>query len=181
MRPFESDNPDVHYPEDLIDVKDKVVLDLGCGCDGNVHLLAYLSTPEYFLSKGAKKIIGVERTQADVDYLQSRITEEQGLFFQQQIDSLAQTRDFILTYKPDVIKCDNEGGEAYLLEMTNEEFNLVEQYYVETHDGSIHNNALAKFAECGYEVIETLDFTPLSGIIQVIFARKIKVNATDKV
>ena len=61
---IESEHPDYHW--DLLEVKDQIVADLGCG----FHLREpdWDTTPEYFLKKGAKKTIGVDSAHNDIEF-----------------------------------------------------------------------------------------------------------------
>ena len=169
MRYFDKEDPNFHYPLDLINVTDKTVLDLGCGSLGDLASIQdYISTPEYFLKHGAKKIIGIEIANSDIEYLTSKIDSSKGLFMQPE-KSVA---DLIQEYGIEVIKCDNEGGETELFSLPTEKFRLIEEYYIETHNDGLNQWAKAKFAECGYEILEELEFAPLPGLIRVLFARR---------
>jgi len=172
MRNFSEDNPTYHYPADCINVKDKVVLDLGCGNIGALSILEYPSTPEYLLNHGAKRVIGVELNQDDVAYLRSKIPADKGMFLDaaQSMDDIAK---LIKEHNIQAIKCDNEGGEGELFALDKETFRLVDEYYIETHNSGLHQGALDKFIECGYEIREELVFEPLGGLIRVLFAYRV--------
>jgi hypothetical protein len=168
MKQFNGDHPKDHWPVELINVKDKVVLDLGCGNDGDLSTLDWPPTPEHFLANGAKKVIGIELNSADVDYLTDRIDSDKG-FFTTPGKSVS---DLIEEHGIQVIKCDNEGGEVELFNLPIETFRLIEEYYVETHSDTLNQRAKTKFADCGYEILEELEYEPLPGLIRVLFARR---------
>jgi len=121
MRYFNEDDPIYHYPADCINVEDKVVLDLGCGNIGQLSTLTFQSTPEYFLSHGAKKVIGVELDLDDIAYLRGKVPEQQGFFLDSMllVDDIAK---LITDHNVQVIKCDNEGGEGELFVLDNSTF-----------------------------------------------------------
>jgi hypothetical protein len=168
MKQFNGDHPKDHWPVELINVKDKVVLDLGCGNDGNLSTLDWPPTPEHFIANGAKKVIGIEINSLDLEYLNNKIDSSKGFF----TTPSKNVSDLIKEHNVQVIKCDNEGGETELFSLPTETFRLVEEYYVETHNDSLNQWAKAKFAECGYDILEELEFAPLPGLIRVLFARR---------
>jgi len=168
MKQFVGDHPNDHWPVDLINVRDKVVLDLGCGNDGNLSSFDWPSTPEHFIANGAKKIIGIEINAKDIKYLSNKIDPSIGVFSAPYLD----VEGLIKVNDIEVVKCDNEGGEVELFNLPMQVFRLVDEYYIETHNQSINELAKAKFAEYNYEIVEELEFAALPGIIRVLFARK---------
>jgi len=60
----ESENPLEHW-NDIKEVEGKVVLDLGCGW----LFQPFESTPQYFIGRGAKKIIGVDAACGEIEKL----------------------------------------------------------------------------------------------------------------
>ena len=60
----ESENPLEHW-NDIKSVEGKVVLDLGCGW----LFQPFESTPQYFINRGAKKIIGVDAACGEIEKL----------------------------------------------------------------------------------------------------------------
>jgi cyclopropane fatty-acyl-phospholipid synthase-like methyltransferase len=101
-----SENPLEHW-SDIEDLNNKVVLDLGCGWIDHGHA----STPEYFISRGASKVIGVDISDNEIQKLKEIYPEH--TFILRMIDSANDFTDLISTYKPDFIKMDIEGAEVY--------------------------------------------------------------------
>jgi hypothetical protein len=130
--------------------------------------MPFASTPEHFLNNGAKKVIGVELNSVDVDYLSNKIDASKGTFLLPG----KSVEELIKEYSIEVIKCDNEGGERELFNLPAEVFGLVEEYYIETHNGDLNQDAKRKLEQCGYDIKEELEFAPLNGLIRVIFARR---------
>ena len=71
----ESENPLHHW--NWLNVKDQVVLDLGCG----FHFIedGWDTTPEFFLKKGASKIIGLDPHLDDIEHFKQILSLESWL------------------------------------------------------------------------------------------------------
>lgn len=96
IRIIDSEEPKIHWG--FLDVKDKFVLDLGCGA-----FLSEQSTTEWFKEQGATRIVGVDmgkNIRGDFEFMQMSIQSREQL-------------DELLLLSPDVIKCDIEGAEIF--------------------------------------------------------------------
>jgi len=155
---------DTHYPTNLIDVKNRNVLDLGCGLFGYVEKDPNISTSEWWYNHGAKQVIGLDIETRDIEVLKQRIP--QGLFFTEAVSSPEQIKNLITKYNIDVIKCDIEGYENNLLNLSDEDFSQIKEYYIETHDFGIQNPAdlilyngfINKLNRCGYIIKEVYEY-----------------------
>lgn len=171
MIEFTDDNPKFHYPENLINVEGKMVLDMGCGNLGQLDNLLYYSTSEHFINSKAKGVIGIDVDSNDINYLNGKNIIN-CTFINIGVESAEQIKSLIKEYNIDIIKSDCEGGEIYLLEFSDEEFKKIQEYYIETHTPDLYNRFLSKFEKCEYKIREILNFTPCGGEIKVIFAHK---------
>jgi hypothetical protein len=181
------DEDPIHaWPEEYIRVKDRVVLDLGCGFFGKtdqfkkgtmewegIKLPNMVSTAEYFLSLGAKKVIGIDSNQEDINWLTSNVGSERALFFNETITSPQQVIELITKYNIEIVKADIEGYETNLLSINDDVFKLVKEYYIETHTLSIHDNFLKQFEKCNYKIREMMAVGKNSSLPLVIFACQI--------
>jgi hypothetical protein len=129
----ESEDPNHHW--DYLVVKDQVVLDLGCG----KHFLeeGMQTTPEFFIGKGAKKIIGVDPHIDDIRYFQEKLPES--LFIKDCILSADHLDSYMNNYDVTAVKMDIEGHEKVLLDL-----NVVPELskctiLAETHDCFVPN------------------------------------------
>lgn len=159
----QSNKTNMDYEKDYggLDYTDAIVLDVGCS----------FHTPDFFLDKGAKHVIAIDyylnrmkpiikyaKQHGNVTPIEIKITESK------------QLEDIYLQYRPTIAKYDCDGCEVCILKMPNEIFSIPEQYVIETHERhlpsvSVYDNPadvenvyekfLAKFEECGYEIIET--------------------------
>lgn len=110
----------------FLDVKGQVVLDIGAD---------YGSTAAFFLNKGAVKVICVESYDNDYAALAELAKKEPRIeAIHKHISSSVHFETFIVTYQPDVVKIDIEGGEAYLLDIRPCVARRVREYGIELHN-----------------------------------------------
>ena len=152
-----SEEPEIHWP--FLKVKDKVVLDLGCGI-----FYSKISTPDWFISEGAKKVIGVDMGEN---------TYENFIYHKQAIASKFDLLKLINEYNPDLIKCDIEGAEVYFEDIYADDMGSVHQFAVEYHDNTLKLLMEKKVKEWGFENTETYQlFDEDINRIGVIYAWK---------
>lgn len=140
-----SENPLEHW-SDINDLDNKVVLDLGCGWIDHGHA----STPNYFISRGASKIIGVDISGSEIEKLKELYPEH--IFILKMVDSANDFADLISTYKPDFIKMDIEGAEIHLKDVPKEVFSSVKEFAIEYHNPECKKVIMDKFSELDFEV-----------------------------
>lgn len=167
-----SEEPHLHWGN--INVSGKRVLDLGCGDFGNVSSLEYPSTLEYFLEMGAAYVIGVDLNIPDLQSI-SNIQHDKNKFEIQEkgISSSEDVLELIKSYNVDIVKCDIEGSEIHLLNIPDEIFSSISQYYIETHGDELYRATEEKLLKCGYDVYNRIDLTHTNGNCKVLFAKKI--------
>jgi SAM-dependent methyltransferase len=171
FRDIRSEEPHIHW--EYVSVENKIVLDLGCGDFGNLSVLSYPSTLEYFLQLGCKYVIGVDLSEYDVNKLKS-IEYAHGDSFKllcEEITSPDRISELIQHYKVDVVKSDIEGGEVHLFNVPDKIFSTVEEYYIETHGSNLYDMAIEKLNRCGYVIYEKINLVHAQPS-KVIFARK---------
>jgi len=167
------DEPICSIPNDCVDVKDKVVLDLGCGFVGVTVALGN-STPERFIELGASKVIGVDLTKKDVD----RIADKLGSKFIgicEKVDTIEKLQRIIDQYNPTIIKSDIEGDEVIFLDLN---FDNIDECYIECHSMVIFNQMVDKLKQSNYRIREVLCYNPTGGWydfperVRIIYAQK---------
>jgi hypothetical protein len=153
-----SEEPINHWG--FIDFKDKIVLDLGCG---KFH--SSISTYEWFLQNGAKKVIGVDlgnETSENINFIYSGGS----------IDSKERLLNLINEYNPQIIKCDIEGAEIHFENINN--LNSVKEFAIEYHSADLKNMLFYKFAIWGFDYIEEIQLMDCNIKEQgVLYAKKI--------
>lgn len=118
----------------FLDVKDKVVLDLGSGRWYTEDQEEF--TPMYFERMGASQVVAVD---SDEGSQRGYFTETFGhnpkyVFIGMLIDTTEQIRGLIQQYKPHVIKMDIEGAEVYIEGLTAEDMSCVKEVGFEYHE-----------------------------------------------
>jgi hypothetical protein len=146
-----SENPLEHW-SDITDLNDKVVLDLGCGW----LFQPFQSTPEYFISRGAKQIIGLDASCGEIEQLKVKYPEH--IFKCKTIQQINDLVDLFITYRPQVIKMDIEGYESLMKFITAEQFSSVEEIAVEYHNPECKKILTDKLKELGFEIFSLNQF-----------------------
>ena len=140
-----SENPIEHW-SDITNIDNKIVMDLGCGW----LFQPFQSTPEYFISRGAKLLIGVEADGGEVQKLQTLYPNH--TFICKTILSETHLIELFWTYRPQVIKMDIEGYESVINKMTSEQWISVEEIGVEYHNPTCKEILERKLSEFGFEI-----------------------------
>lgn len=144
-----------------IDYKGKTVLDLGADIG---------STADFFLRKGAKKVVAVEGSQDNFRTLQTNASILKGMIPNVLfIERPSQIEKLILQYDFDIVKMDIEGGEINLFTVKNEIFSKVAEYIVEVHSDKLFDLMLKKCAENNYKIISAKAWSPP---VRIIYVRK---------
>lgn len=123
VKPWEDLDLETHWG--WLDVEGKVVLDVGAD---------YGSTADFFLQRGAARVIAVEGDPRSFRRLEALAKERPGLVaVQMRIGSAADWRELLSSHAPQVVKADCEGGEYWLLDLEDKFFSRPEAWAVELH------------------------------------------------
>jgi hypothetical protein len=163
---IESEHPNHHWH--LLKVKDEIVLDLGCG----FHLIepGWETTPEYFLNKGAKKIIGVDPENSDIERFKSLLPDH--FFYSAAITNVSELDHYINNYNVTSLKMDIEGYETCFIDSTSD-YPTLKHVAIETHDKSILNSMIKKLLSLGFEIDTVCTFYPrVYDICNLIYASR---------
>lgn len=163
---IESENPEHHWH--LLEVKDQVVLDLGCG----FYLLesGWNSTPEYFINKGAKSVIGIDPECSDIRSLQQKLPNN--TFICDMVDSTEKINRYINDYKITSLKMDIEGYEKYFLE-SKDNFETLKHVAIESHDKKLLNDLIVKLLDLNFKITTVCTFYPRAyNICNLIYANR---------
>jgi hypothetical protein len=110
------------------------VLDLGCGLYDVKDV--FESSPIYFKNKNAKKIIGIDRNNKEVDFFNnyfSQTYQDESMFVNKFIDNKRQLSSLITKNQINSIKCDIEGGEIHLFKLKLQRYSLIQHVAIEYH------------------------------------------------
>lgn len=169
------DNENAKEHWEFIDVNNKTVLDLGCGRWNEVEKVEdhWLTTPEHFISHGAKKVIAVDIDPSEILWFKSKFSNSDNYeFLCKSIDSTQAIIDLYDQYKPNCVKSDIETNEKYILNLTQEQFCSIDSYYIETHGTDLYLGFLEIFAKYNYTINAKIDLIHTRGYCKVIFATK---------
>lgn len=171
MKQINSEDPVLHW--EYVNVKDKIVLDLGCGDFGNAGNLPYSTSLEYFLIKEAAFVLGVDMLTSDINVIKSFESKYSNFSaINAMVHSPEQIKDLIVNNNIQIVKCDIEGSEAALFDLDDEFFVLIEEYYIETHTPDLYNRCILKLTNCGYDIYEQISLAQTGDVCKVIFAKR---------
>jgi hypothetical protein len=151
MKHIKSENPIDHW-SDISNVEGKVVLDLGCGW----LFQPFPSTPQYFLTRGASKIIGVDVSCGEIEKLQSIFPEH--VFLCKKMETAEDFMFLFQEYKPQVVKMDVEGYEIELENVPTNFFSSIEEMAIEYHNPECKKSVEMKLKELDFEITSTNAF-----------------------
>jgi hypothetical protein len=163
---IESEHPNHHWH--LLKVDNEIVLDLGCG----FHLIesGWETTPEYFINKKAKKVIGVDPAHSDIEQLKSIYVDHE--FYTDLIDSSEKLNYYINNNNITSLKMDIEGSEVVFIN-SNDTYPTLKHVAIETHSKEILNNMIKKLLELGFEIDTICTFYPrVYDICNLIYASR---------
>lgn len=146
-----SENPLEHW-DDITNLKDKRVLDLGCGW----LFQPFLSTPEYFLSRGASLVVGVDVSCGEIEKLKENYPDH--IFICREISEVQDITSLLHVYQPQVIKMDIEGFESLIDQMNAQDFASVEEIAVEYHNPVCKEILERRLPEFGFEIFALNQF-----------------------
>lgn len=144
---FCQEDSDVHWPN--INVQDFVVLDLGAGYFGRMGSYDQVSTPEYWLSNGASKVIAVDSEAKDLE----NYTDPRIINVVKNLDDPQDIMSLIQEHRPDFVKSDIEGAEQLFLHMFPEVLRIPKAYAIETHNDHVLENIPSMLQTLGYKIV----------------------------
>jgi len=144
-----SENPENHWR--FLNPKDKIVMDMGCSFWDSTWNEGWLSSSEYFVSKGAKKLIGFDCAEHDI-LKYKKLYGNDGTYytFHLCVNTDKHIEDLLLQYKPQMIKCDIEGAEIHFQNVKKDMIPFVEEIAIEYHNCPTREMCENKIKEWGF-------------------------------
>jgi hypothetical protein len=173
MKNVDNENPYNHW--EYVNVENKIVVDLGCGRWEKVEYRdpSWPTTPEYFKIKGASCVVGMDSDPEEIKWFKSNFNLDSSFqFIEFSLQSSNDFKEIIEKIKPNCIKCDIEGGEIHLINLADEIFKMVDEYYIETHNQELYLQCINKLLNCNYTIVEQIDLIHTNGACKVIFGKK---------
>ena len=144
-----SENPENHWR--FLNPNGKIVMDMGCSFWDSTWNEGWLSSSEYFVSKGARKLIGFDCALHDIEkYHELYGDDPKWHIFHLCVNADVQIEDLLSYYKPQVIKCDIEGAEIHFSEITKEMMEGVDEIAIEYHNVPTRVMCEQKMVEWGF-------------------------------
>lgn len=174
MLQLDNENSKEHWK--FINVKDKIVLDLGCGRWNKVEHVedSWLTTPEHFIANGAKKVIGVDIDNEEILWFKNQYKNDSRYeFVLKPIYSGSDIKSLYDEHKPDCVKFDIETAERFLFDINISDILSIQEYYIETHGRDLYEYFVSALPAIGYKINEQIDLTHTNGYCKVIFASRL--------
>jgi len=154
-----SEDASIHWKH--LDVAGKVVLDLGCGLwDANDPRE---SSPIYFKNEGAKRIIGVDSNEKDINTLKKYFDEcfpnDGSEFFVKEITTTDDLLHFLSSNQVESIKCDIEGFESVMFNLDKSQVKNIINIAVEYHNRELFLGLVKTLKKWGFKIIDHSLFT----------------------
>ena len=167
---IESEDSTDHWP--YFNTLNHNVLDLGCGRWYTTKTEEL--SPIYF-GQTANKVVGID---GNIDDILFYINETKGnskyIFKHKLISSVEQVKDLINEYSITALKCDIEGAESILLDLTKEDLNNITELAMEFHSEELKQSYLNKVIEWGFDIKVKANFARTPDYMGVLFCSKIK-------
>jgi hypothetical protein len=144
---IKSEDPMDHWS--FLNVKNKRVLDLGCGRWEAKELEK--TTPLYFLASGAAAVVGVDINEEEISFFKDQNISNTE-FICVNLDSIDKLMSIINQYKIQSIKMDIEGHEGIILNASTEDFKDIESIAIEYHITVPSYPLIQKLKEFGFTI-----------------------------
>lgn len=152
---IKSENPKDHWC--FLPVENETVLDLGCGKHRTEQ--DWLTTPEYFLSKGAKRVIGVDPKDDDILWYKNHLDPKRSTFIKSYVLDILYLKHLLLDFNITSMKMDIEGHEHHFIQ-SHEYFPLLKYVAIETHSRNLFHNLLIKLIDTDFQIKYICTFYP---------------------
>jgi hypothetical protein len=163
-----SEDSSVHWP--YFNTIYHNVLDLGCGRWYTIDTKEL--SPIYF-GKTANKVVGVDSNDNDISfYINETKNDPKYTFKCDTISSAEQVKSLIKEYSITALKCDIEGGEVVLLDLTKEDLANITELAIEFHNEDLKQSFLKKIEEWGFTIKVKANFNNTPDYMGVLFCSK---------
>jgi hypothetical protein len=145
-----------HWPH--LNVIGKNVLDLGCGRHWTPSI--YDSSTVYFGENGALKVVSVDASQDEINFFNANNPDKNKYtFICAFINSSEFIKNLIIQHDITVIKCDIEGYEYHLCELTVNDMSNITDIAVEYHSPELLALVIESMEKWGFTITVQSKFT----------------------
>ncbi len=153
---IKSEDSTDHWP--YFDVDNHNVLDLGCG---RWHTPDFEQLSPIYFSKKANLVIGVDCSQDEINFFNDKTKDNPKFtFISECINNSKQVIDMISKYNITALKCDIEGAEESLLDLTKDDLSVIKEFAIEFHSDISKEEFKKKVIEWGFNIRVVASFSP---------------------
>ncbi len=149
------------------------VLDLGCGRWGITDEKE--TSPVFFKTKNARRIVGVDINASEIEFFQKYFAEnyaDDSIFTNVLIDSAGALLNLIVNHEINTIKCDIEGDEIFIFKLKLHELSSVQHIAIEYHSPLILKQLMEVNRVCwNFKIMEHSVFSEQPHMGVVILSR----------
>lgn len=165
---IQSENSSDHWP--FFEIDNENVLDLGCGIWYTEDMEE--TSPVYF-SKKANLVVGCDSNNDDLVKYREYCKDIPNVTFKHVIIQNAnQVRELLLEHSITALKCDIEGFEIALADLTSDDLSSVTKIAIEFHTDELKDLFLQKIPEWGFKIILKASFARTPPHLGVIYGIK---------
>lgn len=163
-----SENSSDHWIH--FNIAGKNVLDLGCGRWNTTDF--HESSPIFFAKK-ANLVVGVDCSQDEINFYEEKTKGDSKFVFKHQyINNSSQVKEMITKYNITALKCDIEGAEEYLLDLTKDDLKSIDELAIEHHNEKLKHEFTNKVVEWGFNIKIKSNFMNIPDYMGVLFCNK---------
>jgi hypothetical protein len=147
------------------------VLDLGCGkwYTDDVNELS----PIYF-ANNANLVVGIDSNIGDIEYYKNITQNNNKYVFEYLVlNHSTHCLNLIIKYNITAIKCDIEGYENILLDLTKQDLNNITEFALEYHTEELKQQFMSKIPEWGFNIHTHGKFATAPDYMGVLFCNKL--------
>ena len=165
-----TEDSSVHWT--YFDTINQNVLDLGCG---RWHSNNYEELSPIYFGRTADKVIGVDANGGCIDfYIDYTNNDSKFTFIYKHITDVNEVREWLVKYNITALKCDIEGDEKLLLDLTTDDLINVKELAIEYHNDSLKQDFLIKAKEWGFNLKAEGKFVNVDNMGVLFYSKSFK-------
>jgi len=165
---IESENSTHHWSH--FNITNHNVLDLGCG---RWHTTDFDELSPIFFAKKANLVVGVDCSQDEINFFNEKTKgDSKFVFIHQCINNPNQVKEMMTKYNITALKCDIEGAEEHLLDLTKDDLKSIDELAIEYHSEKLKQEFINKVVEWGFNINVKANFMNTPDYMGVLFCNK---------
>jgi len=165
---IESEDSSIHWP--YFNTLNHNVLDLGCG---RWYTTKVEELSPLFFGNTANSVVEVDYNENDIKFYKDQTKDDpKYTFYSSNISSSDQVKELIKLHSITALKCDIEGGEIVLLDLTYDDLKNISELAIEFHSDVLKKAFMKKVIEWGFNIKAVANFARTPDYMGVIFCSK---------